>query len=99
MLFFRLRMNQFGSNSSSFGDPERAILELVRHCLSISFNPEPSTAMKCEGQSELDRHVFAFTSFLDELSPKTRSFYILKFTDRLLNTLKTELLSDGTYKI
>ena len=91
-------MNQIGSNSS-FGDPERAILELVHHCLSISINLEPPTAMKYEGQFELDRHVSAFTSFLDELSPKTRSFYILKFTDRLLNTLKTELLSDGTYRI
>lgn len=89
-------MNQVESNSSYFGDPDRAISELVRHCLSISLNPESSTAMKCDGQSELDRNIIAFTAYLDELSPKSRSFYILKFTDRLLNALKTELLTDGT---
>lgn len=86
-----------GSNPLSFDNPEQEIIDLVRHCLSPSSSQELSASIKSEHQTELDRHVFAFTAFLDGLAPKNRSFYILKFTDCLLNALKSKLLTNGIH--
>lgn len=90
-------MSLIGSNPSSFDDPEQEIIELVRHCLSPSSSQELGASIKSEHHSELDRHIFAFTAFLDELAPKNRSYYILKFTDCLLNALKSKLLTNGIH--